>query len=172
LSYVPTWTDAVASYENSGLATGPRDTLRENRFKYAEKSILKRFDTTKCKFTYDGYEKDKTAILAHITSMVSLADLRFKVSKVQTCNIDYDDLGIVYFGMKKSQNSNKSHGKEESTDFSYKNIELVLKFYGRKFNKNKSSHILRILQAIGLIQKTRSYSAKAKKGQTWVVKSL
>jgi hypothetical protein len=175
LHRVPTVEEAITEYIRQGLNSNPNvdSKQRKRRFNYCYRFILKRFDESRCGFHLDDWDSQKNTCVNLIqTHLSDQIHLKWKMNSQKQYALAMDELALVYFSIKKSNEYDKTNSDTIIRySFSYKRLKSIFKMVLNKgCHRAKCSRILQVLQEIGLIEKTGNYICSVR-GNCFKVKS-
>jgi hypothetical protein len=175
LHRVPTAEEAITEYIRQGLNSNPNvdSKQRKRRFNYCYRFILKRFDESRCGFHLDDWGSQKEVCINLIqTHLSDQIQLKWKMNSQKQYALTVDELALVYFSIKKSNEYDKTNSdKIIRNSFSYKRLKSIFKMVLNKgCHRAKCGRILQVLQEINLIEKTGNYICSVR-GNCYKVKT-
>lgn len=176
LHRVPTVEEAIEEYIRQGLNSSAEidSKRRRSRFEYCYRYIQKRFDEARCGFHIGDWHLHRNSCMDMIQSHLSdRIILKWKKDGHKQYALTVDELALVYFSIKKSNECDKTNSDRIiRNSFSYKRLKSIFSMVlGKGCHRAKCSRILQVLQDIGLIEKTGNYISSVR-GNCYQAKAL
>jgi hypothetical protein len=159
LGYVPTVEEAIAEYIKQGMNMNP-DPNSPNRIKRFEQNktfIEARFHQKQWKLSPEQWEKEKNQFINYVMLKIEEQDLSWSKDSKKKYKLAPEELALIYYAIHQSNLLDQKKSNTNSS-FSYQQINAAFEnIYQKKCHRNKTSKIIKILQASNLIEKVSEY---------------